>query len=138
MAEQKNKKVEEQIDNTPIDGQIEIAPEDTAELKVVDETADTVKLEMPDGEIVETDKESLDDLKKYIREQRGIDEDAITNTSINPECGGVIGVDINDYVLKSNVLNAIKDTMAKYDGKVVLAMSEVRDIIKAITTAVNE
>ena len=138
MAEQKNKKVEEQIDNTPIDGQMEIAPEDTAELKVVDETADTVKLEMPDGEQVDVDKESLDDLKKYIREQRGIDEDAKTNTSINPECGGVIGVDINDYVLKSNVLNAIKDTMAKYDGKVVLAMSEVRDIIKAITTAVNE
>ena len=138
MAEQKNKKEEEQIDNTPIDGQMEIAPEDTAELKVVDETADTVKLEMPNGEQVDVDKESLDDLKKYIREQRGIDEDAITNTSINPECGGVIGVDINDYVLKSNVLNAIKDTMAKYDGKVVLAMSEVRDIIKAITTAVNE
>lgn len=138
MAEQKNKKVEEQIDNTPIDGQMEIAPEDTAELKVVDETAETVKLEMPNGEQVDVDKESLDDLKKYIREQRGIDEDAITNTSINPECGGVIGVDINDYVLKSNVLNAIKDTMAKYDGKVVLAMSEVRDIIKAITTAVNE
>ena len=138
MAEQKNKKVEEQIDNTPIDGQIEIAQEDTAELKVVDETADTVKLKMPNGEQVDVDKESLDDLKKYIREQRGIDEDTITNTSINPECGGVIGVDINDYVLKSNVLNAIKDTMAKYDGKVVLAMSEVRDIIKAITTAVNE
>ena len=138
MAEQKNKKVEEQIDNTPIDGQIEIAPEDTAELKVVDETADTVKLKMPNGEQVDVDKESLDDLKKYIREQRGIDEDTITNPSINPECGGVIGVDINDYVLKSNVLNAIKDTMAKYDGKVVLAMSEVRDIIKAITTAVNE
>lgn len=138
MAEQKNKKVEEQIDNTPIDGQMEIAPEDTAELKVVDETADTVKLEMPNGEQVDVDKESLDDLKKYIREQRGIDEDAITNTSINPECGGVIGVDINDYVLKTNVLNAIKDTMAKYDGKIVLAMSEVRDIIKAITTAVNE
>lgn len=138
MAEQKNKKVEEQIDNTPIDGQMEIAPEDTAELKVVDETADTVKLKMPNGEQVDVDKESLDDLKKYIREQRGIDEDTITNTSINPECGGVIGVDINDYVLKSNVLNAIKDTMAKYDGKVVLAMSEVRDIIKAITTAVNE
>lgn len=83
-------------------------------------------------------KNKLDDLKKHIREQRGIDEDAITNTSINPECGGVIGVDINDYVLKTNVLNAIKDTMAKYDGKIVLAMSEVRDIIKAITTAVNE
>lgn len=138
MAEQKNKKVEEQIDNTPIDGQMEIAPEDTAELKVVEETADTVKLEMPDGEIVEVDKESLDDLKKNIREQRGIDEDTTINTSIEPECGGIVGIDINDYVLKSNVLNAIKDTMAKYNGKVVLAMSEVRDIIKAITNAVNE
>jgi hypothetical protein len=138
MAEQKNKKVEEQIDNTPIDGQIEIAPEDTAELKVVDETADTVKLEMPNGEQVDVDKESLDDFKKHIREQRGIDEDATINTSITPECGGIIGIDINDYVLKSNVLNAINDTMAKYEGKVVLAMSEVRDIIKAITTAVNE
>lgn len=138
MAEQKNKKVEEQIDNTPIDGQMEIAPEDTAELQVVDETADTLVTEMPDGEIVEIDKESLDDLKKNIREQRGIDEDATINTSIKPECGGTVGIDINDYVLKSNVLNAINDTMAKYDGKVVLAMTEVRDIIKAITTAVNE
>ena len=93
MAEQKNKKVEEQIDNKPIDGQMEIAPEDTAELKVVDETADTVKLEMPNGEQVDVDKESLDDLKKYIREQRGIDEDATTNTSIIPECGGIVGID---------------------------------------------
>ena len=138
MAEQKNKKVEEQIDNKPIDGQMEIAPEDTAELKVVEETADTVKLEMPDGEQVDVDKESLDDLKKHIREQRGIDEDATINTSIRPECGGIVGIDINDYVLKSNVLNAINDTMAKYEGKVVLAMSEVRDIVKAITTAVKE
>lgn len=138
MAEQKNKKVEEHIDNKPIDGQMEIAPEDTAELKVVEETADTVKLEMPDGEQVVVDKESLNDLKKNIREQMGIDEDATINTSIKPECGGIVGIDINDYVLKSNILNAINDTMAKYDGKVVLAMSEVRDIIKAITTAVKE
>lgn len=138
MAEQKNKKVEEQIDNKPIDGQMEIAPEDTAEIKSVEETADTVVAEMPDGEIVEIDKEVLDDFKKHIREQKGIDEDATINTSIRPECGGIVGIDINDYVLKSNVLNAINDTMAKYDGKVVLAMSEVRDIIKAITTAVNE
>ena len=63
---------------------------------------------------------------------------ATINTSIRPECGGIVGIDINDYVLKSNVLNAINDTMAKYEGKVVLAMSEVRDIVKAITTAVKE
>lgn len=97
MAEQKNKKVEEQIDNTPIDGQMEIAPEDTAELKVVDETVDTVKFEMPEE---------------------------------TTSCA--------DHISRTKVLDVINSTMAKYDGKVVLAMSEVRDIIKAITTAVNE
>lgn len=112
MAEQKNKKVEEQIDNTPIDGQMEIAPEDTAELKVVDETADTLVAEMPDGEIVEIDKESI-----TVKEE--IDKCA-------------------DHISRTKVLDVINSTMAKYNGKVVLAMSEVRDIIKAITTAVNE
>ena len=112
MAEQKNKKVEEQIDNTPIDGQIEIAPGDTAELKVVEETADTLVAEMPDGEIVEIDKESI------VKEEE-IDKCA-------------------DHISRTKVLDVINSTMAKYDGKVVLAMSEVRDIIKAITTAVNE
>ena len=80
MAEQKNKKVEEQIDNAPIDGQMEIAPEDTAEIKIVEETADALVAEMPDGEIVEIDKENIDGLK-HIREQRGIDEDTTINTS---------------------------------------------------------
>lgn len=108
MAEQKNKKVEEQIDNTPIDGQMEIAPEDTAELKVVDETADTLVAEMPDGEIVEIDKEST------------------------------LGDTEDKYIEKQKVIDIVNSVVAKYDGKVVLAMSEVRDIIKAITTAVNE
>ena len=43
-----------------------------------------------------------------------------------------------DHISRTKVLDVINRTMAKYDGKVVLAMSEVRDIIKAITTAVNE
>ena len=77
MAEQKNKKVEEQIDNTPIDGQMEIAPEDTEDKNI-------------------------------------------------------------DYIKKQKVIDIVNSVVAKYDGKVVLAMSEVRDIIKAITTAVNE
>ena len=111
MAEQKNKKVEEQIDNTPIDGQMEIAPEDTAELKVVDETADTLVAEMPDGEIVEIDKESI----------FGDTEDKNI-----------------DYIKKQKVIDIVNSVVAKYDGKVVLAMTEVRDIIKAITTAINE
>lgn len=112
MAEQKNKKVEEQIDNTPIDGQMEIAPEDTAELKVVEETAETVKLEMPNGEQVDVDKTELE-----------IPEE-ITSCA--------------DHISRTKVLDVINGTMAKYNGKIVLAMSEVRDIIKAITTAVNE
>lgn len=110
MAEQKNKKVEEQIDNTPIDGQIDI--EDTAELKVVEETADTLVAEMPDGEIVEIDKESI------VKEEE-IDKCA-------------------DHISRTKILDVIKSTMDKYNGKVLLSMSEVRDIIKAITTAVNE
>ena len=43
-----------------------------------------------------------------------------------------------DHISRTKVLDVINSTMAKYDGKIVLAMSEVRDIIKAITTAVNE
>lgn len=105
MAETKNKKVEE---NTQIDGQMEIAPEDTAEIKIVDETADTLVAEMPDGEIVEIDKESI----------------------VEDPCA--------DHISRTKILNVIKDTMARYNGKVVLAMEEVRDIIKAITTAVKE
>lgn len=110
MAEQKNKKVEEQIDNTPIDGQIDI--EDTAELKVVEETADTLVAEMPDGEIVEIDKESI---------------------TVKEEIDKCV-----DHISRTKILDVIKSTMDKYNGKVVLAMTEVRDIIKAITTAVNE
>lgn len=43
-----------------------------------------------------------------------------------------------DHISRTKILDVIESTMAKYDGKVVLAMSEVRDIIKAITTAVKE
>lgn len=110
MAEQKNKKVEEQIDNKPIDGQMEIAPEDTAELKVVEETADTLVAEMPDGEIVEIDKESLGDTMD--RHDNCID--------------------------KQKVIDIVKGVVSKYENKVLLAMSEVRDIVKAIITAINE
>ena len=121
MAEQKNKKVEEQIDNTPIDGQMEVAPEDTAELKlkVVEETADTLVAEMPDGEIVEIDKESI------------VKEEEIDNES-------TLGDTEDKYIEKQKVIDIVNSVVAKYEGKVVLAMSEVRDIIKAITTAVNE
>ena len=105
-------KVEEKIDNTPIDGQIDI--EDTAELKVVEETADTLVAEMPDGEIVEIDKESI------VKEEEIVED----------KCA--------DHISRTKILDVIKSTTARYNGKVVLAMEEVRDIINVITTAVQE
>lgn len=126
MAETKNKKVEEKIENTPIDGQMEIAPEDTAELEVVDETADTITAEMPDGEIVEIDKASIvtpEDIDEPMMVEDGV-------VLAEEKCA--------DHISRSKVLDVIKSTMAKYEGKVVLAMEEVRAIIKAITTAVEE
>lgn len=88
MAEQKNKQVEEQIDNTPIDGQVAIDEKGIADIKAGDK------------------KEKTDN------------------------CA--------DHISRTKVLDVINNTMAKYESKIVLAMSEVRDIIKAITTAVNE
>lgn len=85
---------------------------DVAELKKVDETADTVKLEMPNGEQVDVDKADLDKPEE------------ITNCA--------------DHISRTKILDVIDSTMARYKGKVVLAMEEVRDIIKAITTAVQE
>lgn len=82
-------KVEETMPNGTTE---ETKADDMAELKKVNETADTVKLEMQDGELIS----------------------------------------------RTKILNVIDSTMARYKGKVVLAMEEVRDIIKAITTAVKE
>lgn len=109
MAETKIKKEETKVEEK-IDGQIDI--EDTAELKVVEETADTLVAEMPDGEIIEIDKESI------------VKEEEITSCA--------------DHISRTKILDVIKSTMDKYNGKVVLAMTEVRDIINTITTAVRE
>lgn len=102
MAETKNKKVEEKIENTPINGQMEIAPKDTAEPKgiVTPEDVDEPMV-VEDGVVLTEDK-----------------------------CA--------DHISRTKVLDVIKSTMAKYEGKVVLAMEEVRAIIKAITTAVEK
>ena len=122
------KKVEE----TKIEGQLDIAEQDVAELKVVDETADTLKVEMPDKEIVELNKTEL--------EQSPSAE--ITTNEIEPTCECEIQVEETtscaDHISRTKILDIIDCTMAKYEGKVVLAMAEVRDIIKAITNAVRE
>ena len=43
-----------------------------------------------------------------------------------------------DLISKTKVLDIIQTSFSKYEGKVVLAMAEVRDLIKAITTAIEE
>lgn len=100
---------------------------DVAELKKVDETADTVKLEMPSGEQGYVDKTELE-LTEEITLQPMADETCTCETE--DRCA--------DHISRTKILDVIESTMARYKGKVVLAMEEVRDIIKAITTAVKE
>lgn len=100
---------------------------DVAELKKVDETADTVKLEMPDGEQVDVDKTELE-MPEEITLQPMAEETCTCETEDR----------YADHISRTKILDVIESTMARYEGKVVLAMEEVRDIIKAITTAVKE
>ena len=109
-------------------GSVAIDPTlDEAELKKVEETADTVKLEMPDGEQVDVNKTELEKPEE-ITLQPMADEACTCETE--DRCA--------DYISRTKILDVIESTMARYKGKVVLAMEEVRDIIKAITTAVKE
>lgn len=84
--------------------------EDGAVLEMIAETEDVITAKLPDGEVIEIDKVAI----------------------VTPECNDA------DHISRAKVLDVIQTTMEKYKGKVVLAMSEVRDIINAITTAVKE
>lgn len=117
-------KVEETMPNGTIE---ETKVDDVAELKKIDETADTVKLEMPDGEQVDVDKAELEKPEE-ITLQPMADETCTCETE--DKCA--------DHISRTKILDIIESTMARYKGKVVLAMEEVRDIINAITTAVKE
>ena len=84
--------------------------EDGAELEIINATEDTITAKLPDGEVIEIDKDAI----------------------VTPECNDA------DHISRAKVLDVIKTTMEKYNGKVVLAMSEVRDIINTIIRAVKE
>lgn len=84
--------------------------EDGAVLEMISETEAVITAKLPDGEVIEIDKEAI----------------------VNPECNDA------DHISRAKVLDVIQTTMEKYKGKVVLAMEEVRAIINAITTAVKE
>ena len=117
-------KVEETMPNETIE---ETKTDDVAELKKVDETADTVKLEMPDGEQVDVDKTELK-----------MPEEITLQPMANETCTCETEDRCADHISRTKILDVIESTMARYKGKVVLAMEEVRDIINAITTAVKE
>lgn len=117
-------KVEETMPNETVE---ETRADDVAELKKVDETADTVKFEMPDGEQVYVDKTELE-MPEEITLQPIANE--ICTCETEDRCA--------DHISRTKILTVIKETMARYKGKVVLAMTEVNDIIKSITTAINE
>ena len=117
-------KVEEKMPNETVE---ETKAYDVAELKKVDETADTVKLEMPDGEQVDVDKTELEKPEEITLQPMA---DEICTCETEDRCA--------DHISRTKILDVIESTMARYKGKVVLAMEEVRDIINAITTAVKE
>jgi hypothetical protein len=112
MTETKKNVKEEKVEETPVVPELVVAPleEDGAVLEMVAETEDTITAKLPDGEVIEIDKEAI----------------------VNPECNDA------DHISRAKVLDVIQTTMEKYKGKVVLAMEEVRAIINAITTAVKE
>ena len=117
-------KVEETMPNETIE---ETKADDVAELKKIDETADTVKLEMPNGEQVDVDKTELEKPEEITLQPMA---DEICTCETEDRCA--------DHISRTKILDVIESTMARYKGKVVLAMEEVRDIINAITTAVKE
>ena len=117
-------KVEETMPNETTE---ETKADDMAELKKVDETADTVKLKTPDGEQVDVDKAELEKPEEITLQPMG-DETCTCETE--DRCA--------DHISRTKILDVIESTMARYKGKVALAMEEVRDIINAITTAVKE
>ena len=96
------------VEETPAVETMDI--EDGAVLEMVAETEDTITAKLPDGEVIEIDKEAI----------------------VNPECNDA------DHISRIKVLDVIKTTFAKYETKVVLAMSEVRDIINTIIKAIKE
>ena len=115
-----NKNIEEKIE-----GQIDIA--DAVELKVVEETTDTLIAEMPDGEVVEIDKDSII-AEVDLAEQR--DRRELKDGECYCTCG--------KHIEKEKVIEIINAVVDKYNGKIVLAMSEVRNIVKAVVAEINK
>lgn len=94
----------------------EIKEEDVAELEIKEETADTIKVEMPDKEIVEIDNKSL----------------------LEPEIEPTTAE--NDLVSKSVVLDIISKASARTSriNGVTIAVREVRAMLNGIREDVEK
>ena len=126
MSKEQNKNVEEKIE-----GQMEL--NDTPTL------ADTIKMAVDAGLVAVhpekvTEAVELGIVDKPEMEQYEVKEGSNDKELKDGECVCVCG----DHTSKSKVLGVINDIMNKFNGKVVLAMSEVQEIIKTIIKAIEE
>lgn len=95
-----------------------------------------IKDEKIEGQIDIADQEIEPKVEEPKVEEKPIEYPSQTDEKELPD--GVCVCSCGDHISKTKVIETIKNTMVKYEGKVVLAMSEVRDIIKDITNAVNK
>lgn len=127
-----SEKKQNEIKDEKIEGQIDIAEQEIEPKVEEPKMSDTIALAVENGLVaidptLEADVTELE-TPGEITLQPMVDETCTCETE--DRCA--------DHIGRTKILDAIDSTMAKYQGKVVLAMSEVRDIIKAITTAINE
>lgn len=126
MSKEQNKNIEEKIE-----GQIEL--DETPTL------AETIKSAVDNGLVaVDPAKEAeaieLGIVDKPEMEKYEAKEGSHDNELKDGECICTCG----NHIEKSKVVEIVRAVVDKYNGKVVLAMSEVRDIANAIIAEINK
>lgn len=126
-----SEKKQNEIKDEKIEGQVELNETPTL--------AETIKMAVDIGlvavdpakveEAIELGIVDKSEIEKY-EAKEGSNDNELKDGECVCTCG--------NHIEKSKVVEIIGAAVDKYKGKVVLAMSEVRDIIKAITTAINE
>lgn len=117
MSKEQNKNIEEKIE-----GQIEL--DETPTL------AETIKLAVDNGLV------AVDPAKEEEAIELGIVDKPEMKEYEAIECSNHI--DKSSHIEKSKVVEIVRTVVDKYNGKIVLAMSEVRDIANAIIAEINK
>lgn len=121
-----NKNIEEKIE-----GQMELNETPTL--------AETIKLAVDNGLVAvdpAKEKEAIEygiidepEIKKY-EAKEGSNDKELKDGECVCTCG--------KHIEKEKVIEIINTVVDKYNGKIVLAMSEVRDIVKAVVAEINK